>query len=161
MAAGSRLRGLSWNGDKENVMAITVTKVDVWAADIEDKVGTLDKVLEAIATAGGNVECVIARRHPGKAGMSQVFVSPVKGAKVIKAAKAVGLAPAADMGTLRVESGNKVGEGHKVMAAIAAAGINVRGISVVGMGNKGVAYIGFDSKADADKAMKAVKGVGK
>jgi hypothetical protein len=43
------------------------------------------------------------------------------------------------------------------MAAIAGAGVNVRGISALTIGNKAVAYIGLDSKADADKAVKALR----
>jgi hypothetical protein len=141
-------------------MAVTVTKVDVWAAEIEDKPGTLDQILEAIAGAGGSIECIIARRRHDRGGKTQVFISPVKGAKVQKAARGVGLAPATDLATLRLEGPNKAGQGHKVMQAIAAAGINVRGVSGCSIGNKAVAYIGFDSKADADKAVKAVRKVG-
>jgi len=141
-------------------MAVTVTKVDVWAADIEDKSGSLAAVLEALAGAGANIECIIARRRHDRSGAGQVFITPIKGAKVQKAAKSVGLAPASDMATLRIETPNKAGEGQKVMAAIAGAGVNVRGISALTIGNKAVAYIGLDSKADADKAVKALRKVG-
>jgi hypothetical protein len=140
-------------------MAYEVTKVDVWATEIEDKAGELDRVLAALADAGANLECVIGRREPGKPGMGQVFVSPIADAKVKKAAKAVGLAPA-DMITLRIEAPNKPGKAHDIMDAISQANINVRGFSMIGLGNKAVAYVGLDSKADADKAIRAIRDIG-
>jgi hypothetical protein len=141
-------------------MAYGVSKVDVWMAEIADEAGAMDRVLGAIAQAGGNLECVIGRRKPDKPGFGQVFVSPVKGKKVQDAAKAAGMVPA-DMVTLRVETPNKPGKGHDVMRAIAAAGVNVRGISMIAVGTKAVAYVGLDSKDDAERAIKAVKAAGK
>jgi hypothetical protein len=142
-------------------MAITVSKVDVWAADIPDQPGALDHVLQALGNAGANIECLIGRRRHDLPGTGQVFVSPVKGKKVQLAARSVGLSPAVDMVTLRIESPNKPGVGHKIMAAIAAAGVNVRGVSVVGMGNKSVAYIGLDANSDVNAAIKVIKNAGK
>jgi hypothetical protein len=141
-------------------MAVTVTKVDVWAADLKDEAGSLAAVLEALAGAGGNIECIIARRRHDRPGTGQLFITPIKGAKVQKAAKSVGLSPATDMATLRIETPNKAGVGQKVMAAIAGAGVNIRGISAATIGNKAVAYIGLDNKADADKAVKALRKIG-
>ena len=141
-------------------MPFDVSKVDVWAAEIPDQAGALDRLLAALADAGANLECVIGRREKAKPGTGQVFISPVKGKKAQDTARAVGLAPA-DMVTLRVEGSNKPGTGHALMAAIAAAGVNVRGISAVSLGTKSVAYIGLDSKDDADKAIKAIRAAGK
>ena len=75
-------------------MSLTVTKIEVWAAQIEDKPGGLAKLLGALSGAGANLECVIARRDPSNAGKGVAFLTPVKGANVRKAAKAEGLAPA-------------------------------------------------------------------
>ena len=47
-------------------MSLTITKVDVWAAEIDDTPGGLAKLLGALAGAGADLECVIARRDPTK-----------------------------------------------------------------------------------------------
>jgi hypothetical protein len=116
-------------------------------------------VLTALANAGANVECVIARRQEEKPGTGVVFVSPIKGRKVIDAAELAGMQPAANLGTLRVESADKPGLGAKMCSAIADAGINLKGVSAAVIGNKSVVYLGFDSPEDAKRAAKALKGI--
>ena len=140
-------------------MALQVTKQDVWAGDLQDQPGDLARVLESLGEAGGDVECVIARRSPDRPGMGVVFVSPVKGKKVQQAATAAGLSKAANIATLRVEGPDKPGLGGRITRAIADAGVNVRGVSAAVLGNKFVVYIGFDTDADASAAAKAIKRV--
>jgi hypothetical protein len=138
-------------------MALKITKVDVWAADIPDRPGGLATVLDALAGAKGNLDAVIARRQPDKPGKGVVFLSPVKGGAVQKAAKGAGLAMARNIATLRIEGPNRAGVGKEIMKAIADAGVNVRGVSALGIGNKFAAYIGFDTAAAAATAAKAIK----
>jgi hypothetical protein len=138
-------------------MSLTVTKVDVWAAQIEDKPGGLAKLLGALAGAGANLECVIARRDPSKAGAGVAFLTPVKGADVRKAAKAEGLTPAENLATLKVEGNDAPGLGFKITSAIADSGVNLRGVSGAVIGRKFVVYLGFDGNADADKAARALR----
>ncbi len=138
-------------------MAIEVRKVEVWAGSLVDQVGDLDRVLAALAGAGANLECVIARRQADRPGGGVVFVSPVKGKKQQAAAREAGLSPAADMGTLRVEAADKAGLGHRLLGAVATAGINLRGMSAAVIGKKAVFYLGFDSLAEAEQAAKAMK----
>jgi hypothetical protein len=138
-------------------MALDIAKVDVWAGEIADRPGGLASVLEGIAQAGGDLEAVIARRQADKPGMGVVFASPVKGKAVQNAAKKAGLSPAANIATLRIEGPNRAGAGHRLLKAIADAGVNARGVSALVIGNKFVVYIGFDNAADASAAAKAVK----
>ena len=138
-------------------MSLTVTKVDVWAAQIEDQPGGLAKILGAVANAGANLECVIARRDPAKTGKGVAFLTPLTGANVRKAAKAEGLAPAEKLATLKVEGNDAPGLGFRIISAIAEAGLNLRGVSGAVVGRKFVAYLGFDSAADATKAARALK----
>lgn len=140
-------------------MALKVTKVKVWAANIEDKPGGLAKVLEALAGAGANLQCAIARRSPDKPGQGVVYVTPVRGKKVEAAAASAGLAPAGNIATLKIEGPDKPGVGARIARAVADAGINARGLSAAVVGKQFVAYIGFDSEADADKAAAAVRKV--
>ena len=137
-------------------MSLTVTKIDVWAAEIEDKPGGLAKLLGALAGAGADLECVVARRDPSKAGKGVVFLTPVEGANVRKAAKAEGLGPAEKLATLKVEGYDAPGLGFRITSTIADSGVNLRGVSGAVVGRKFVVYLGFDGKADADKAARAL-----
>ncbi len=141
-------------------MAVQVKTVEVWSGMMPDQAGALDSILTALAAAGANLECVVARRQPDQVGMGHVYLTPVKGKKAVAAAQSAGLKPANTV-TLRVESANKPGSGHKIMAAVAAANINVRGVSMIALGTKSVAYIGLDSAADAALATKAIKAAAK
>jgi predicted amino acid-binding ACT domain protein len=138
-------------------MSLTVTKVDVWAAQIDDKPGGLARLLEALAGAGADLECVVARRDPSKTGKGVAFLTPVKGANVRKAAKAEGLAPAEKLATLKVEGNDAPGLGFLITSAIADSGVNLRGVSGTVVGRKLVVYLGFDGNADAAKAARALK----
>jgi hypothetical protein len=141
-------------------MSFTVTKVDIWSAKIEDKPGGLARVLGALGEAGADLDCVIARREPSKSGTGVVFLTPVKGAAARKSAQSQGVAPAKNLATLKVEGDDAPGLGARITAAIADAGINLRGVSAAAMGRKFVAYLGFDNAADATKAARALKKLG-
>jgi hypothetical protein len=138
-------------------MSLKVSKVDVWAAEIEDRPGGLADKLGPLGEAGASLECVIARRDPSKPGKGVVFVSPVKGARVQKAAKSAGLSATKDLATLRVEGSDAPGLGHRLTSALAAAGINLRGLSAASSGKNFVAYFGFDSADTATKAARVLK----
>jgi hypothetical protein len=145
----------------QEVILMNVSKVEVWAGDIRDKPGGLDRVLGPISDAGGNLECVIARRDPNKPGSGDVFLTPIKGAKLKKAAETAGFKAVTDVTTLRVEGSDAPGLGHRIVRAVADAGVNMRGLSAAVVGRNFVAYLGFDSKDDADKAARAIKGIAK
>ena len=133
-------------------MAIAISKVDVWAGDIEDRAGALASKLEALSEAGANLEFVIARRAPERPGTGVVFLAPLSGAAQTKAAASVGLSKAVGMHSLRLEGPNRPGFSAKIGRAIADAGINVRGVSAAAIGRRCVVYFAFDSDADASKA---------
>ncbi len=138
-------------------MALKITKMQIWAGNISDRPGGLAAVLEPLAEAGTNLDCVIARRQSPGSGEGVVFVTPIKGKKVQQAAGAAGLKAADNIATLRVEGGNKAGMAAKMASAIGEAGVNMRGFSGFVLGNKFVIYLGFDNTADADTAAKALK----
>jgi len=75
----------------EQVMKLTITKEDVWAATIRDHPGGLNEKLEALAAVGVNLEFVIARRQDAKKDTGVVYVTPIKGARREQAAKAARL----------------------------------------------------------------------
>ena len=112
-------------------MAIQISRVDVWAGNIADSPGGLSKTLDALAVAGASLEFVIARRRPEKPDRGVVFLAPVRGPKQIRAARKAGLSKAATMYSLRLEGPDKPGFGARISDAIAEAGINMRGLSLL------------------------------
>jgi hypothetical protein len=137
-------------------VALKATHVRVWAASIEDRPGGLARKLRALADAGANLEFVIARRAPEKPGTGVVFVSPIEGAQQEKAAKKVGFRHTRSMHSVRVEGPDKPGQGAKITDALAAAGINLRGLSAAAPGRRFVLYLALDTAPDAAKAIRLI-----
>ena len=138
-------------------MAVEITKVDVWAGEIEDRPGGLCEKLTTLSEAGANLEFVISRRAPDKPGTGVVFLAPLRGASQTRAAKNVGLSKATNLHSLRLVLSNRPGLGTKMSRAIADAGINMRGLSAAALGRRSVSYLAFDSAADAKKASRILK----
>jgi hypothetical protein len=67
-------------------MAYRISKVDVWAGEIEDRPGGLAGKLAGLAQAGANFEFLISRRAPEKPGTGVVFLTPVRGSAQKRAA---------------------------------------------------------------------------
>jgi hypothetical protein len=144
-------------GERVTIMAYTVSKLDVWTGQIDDRVGGLAATLEPLANAGVDLEFVIARRKAHLPGKGIVFLGGVSGARATKAAAAGGLAKATDVVGLRVEGPNKPGDCYRVTRRLAEAGINLRGLAASVIGNKYVIILGFDSAADAGKAARLLR----
>ena len=138
-------------------MAYSVKKVDVWAGEVADRPGGLAATVAALSNAGANLEFLIARRAPDKPGTGVVFVTPVRGAKQKAAAQGAGLSMSDSLHSVRVEGPDRAGLGTKMTGALADAGINLRGISGAALGRRAVTYLGFDSGADADTAVRTLK----
>ena len=140
-------------------MALKATRADVWAVTIEDRPGGAAEKLDALAQGGANLEMLLARRTD-QPGQGVMFVTPVKGAKTLKAAQAAGFGKPEHIHSVRVEGGDKPGLGAKIARALGDAGINVRGISAVAIGRKFISYIACDSAEDANRAVGVLKKVG-
>ena len=141
-------------------MAYTVSKVEMWTAELEDRVGGLGAKLAALADAGVDLEIVVARRQPHLPGKGVAFLGPVKGTKAQQAAAAAGLTRAPDLFALRVEGPNKPGDCHNVTRLLAEAGISLRGLSATVCGSRYVLSLGFDTAADATQAAALLKRAG-
>ena len=138
-------------------MKLDVSRVDVWAASIEDRPGGLAEKLDALAKAGANLEFAIARRAPDKPGTGVVFVTPIKGARQGKAAKQAGFAKTASLNGVRIAAADRPGLGAKLTKQLAEAAINLRGLSAATIGKRAIFHLAFDSAADANKAMRLLK----
>ena len=132
-------------------------RVDTWAASIKDKPGALAAKLKALSAAGVNLEFVVARRAPDKPGTGVVFVTPIKGPKQCRAAKATGFRKTRNLHTVRVEGPDRRGRGARILQALAEKGLNLRGLSAAALAKKFVCHIALDSGADAAKAARILK----
>lgn len=138
-------------------MRMDVSRVDVWAASIEDRPGGLAEKLNALAEAGADLEFIIARRTPEKPGTGVVFVTPIRGPRQIRAAKEVGFTKTQSLHGVRLATGNKPGFGAELTTQLAEAGINLRGLSGATISNRAVFHLAFDSISDASKAIRILK----
>ena len=138
-------------------MKLEVKRTDVWAASIEDRPGGLAEKLVALADAGANLEFIIARRAPEKSGTGVVFVTPLTGAKQVKAAKAGGFDRTEALHSIRIEGVDKPGIISQLAKSLADAGINLRGLSAAATGKKFLAHLALDSAEDAAKALRVLK----
>ena len=138
-------------------MALNVTRLDVWSASIDDRPGGLAGKLAALAKAGAQLEFVIARRAPDKPGTGVVFLTPLKGAAQIRAAKKVGLAKTKSLHSVRIEGPDKPGLGAQMTQSLADAGINLRGLSAAAIGKRCIVHLALDTSAEATKAARILK----
>jgi hypothetical protein len=138
-------------------MTLKVSRIDLWTASIDDRPGGAADRLEPLSKAGANFEFVFSRRTPEQPGRGMLFVTPVKGAKVIQAAKAAGFTKPQNIHSLRIEGANKPGVTAMVARALANGEISFRALSASGIGSKFVGYVALDTAADAAKAVGLLK----
>jgi hypothetical protein len=138
-------------------MKVDVSRVDVWAASIEDRPGGLAEKLDVLAQADVDLEFIIARRSSSTPGIGVVFVAPIKGPRQVRAAKKVGFEKTKSLHAVRVATGNKPGFSAELTKKLAEAGINLRGFSGATIVNRAIIYLGFDSDADAGKVLRLFK----
>ena len=134
-------------------MDLTVERVDVWAASISDDPGGLAKVLAGLREAGADLDFILARRSPDKAGVGVVFVTPLRGDREVEAAATLGFNVTSSVQSIRVEGANKPGAAAAIAEKLAAAGITLRGFSAAVIGTRFIIYIGLDNAKKADKAV--------
>jgi predicted amino acid-binding ACT domain protein len=86
-----------------------------------------------------------------------MFVTPVKGAKAVKAAQEAGFGKPQNIHSVRIEGGDKPGLGAKIARALGDAGVSFRGVSAVAIGRKFISYVACDSAEDQAKAIAVLK----
>ena len=138
-------------------MKMDVSRVDVWAANMEDKPGALAEKLDVLARANIDLEFVNARRAYEKPGTGVVFVMPIQGAKQIRAARKAGFEKTTSLHGIRIATGNKPGFSADLAHIVGDEGINLRAFSGASISNRAIFYLAFDSEADMKKAMRLIK----
>lgn len=131
---------------------LNVTKVDTWAATIDDRPGGLLAKLEGLAKAGADLDFILARRTHEKPGQGALFVTPITDARQSNAAEQLGFHRTSSLHTLRVEGPDEPGVAYEIAQALAAEGINLRGLSAMTIGSQYRMFLAFDTQADADRA---------
>lgn len=134
-------------------MDLLVEPVDVWAASIEDRPGSLAEVLAALREAGADLQLVIARRAPDQPGKGVLFVTPLQGDREIRAAADVGFNVTRRVHCIRVMGRDRPGVAAELTQKVADGGINLRGFSASVIGTQFAAYFAVDSLDDAANAM--------
>ncbi|WP_233806976.1 ACT domain-containing protein [Paraburkholderia sp. HP33-1] len=134
-------------------MELSVERVDVWAATIDDKPGGLAKVLSVLRDAGVDLQFIVARRAPEAAGKGVVFVAPLEGDSAIRAATQVGFSVTPSLHSIRVMGLDQLGIIAQLTQMLADGGINLRGVSSAVLGSQFIAYLAVDSLADAEQAI--------
>jgi hypothetical protein len=138
-------------------MDLIVERVNVWAATIRDKVGGLAYLLTGLRDAGADLDFIIARRSPEKPGTGVVFVTPLRGDREVAVAAELGFNVTKSVKAVRIEGDNRPGITAEITEKLAAAGINLRGLSAAVIGTRFIIYIGLDSSADALEAADILK----
>ena len=138
-------------------MTLKVGRVDLWTASIDDRAGGAADKVEPLSKAGANFEFVFSHRTPEQPGRGIVFVTPVKGTKVVQAAQSAGFTKPENLHSVRIEGTNKPGITAKVARALANAGISFRALSATGIGSKFVSYVALDTAEDAVKAVSLLR----
>jgi hypothetical protein len=100
---------------------------------------------------------MLLARRTDQPGQGVMFVTPVKGAKAVKAAQEAGFGKPENIHSVRVEGADKPGLGSKIARALGNAGVNFRGVSAVAIGTKFISYIACDSAEDVAKAIGVLK----
>lgn len=140
-------------------MDLIAERVEVWATSIEDKPGSLANVLTGLREAGADLNFILARRAPEAFSKAEVFVTPLQGDAELEAAATLGFNPTASVHAVRVEGPNQAGIAAALAAQLAAAGLNLRGLSAAVLGTRFILYIGLDSSEDAAKALTVLQQV--
>jgi hypothetical protein len=138
-------------------MALKASRTDMWTCMVDDRAGGTAERLDQLAKAGANLEMVFARRAPEMPDKGLMFVTPIKGAKAVRAAEAAGFHKAPGVISVRVEGGDKPGLGARMARALGDAGISFRGLTAIAIGRKFISYIALDSDGDAAKAVSVLK----
>ena len=140
-------------------MAVTVKRIALWRADVENRPGVLANVLEPLAEAGADLRLVMGYRFPKTPEHSAIEVHPVKGKRATAAAERAGLG-ASRIPCLLVEGDDRPGFGAAMARALADAGLNVAFLMAQVVGRRFAAAIGFEDDAQAEQAMKIIKKAG-
>ena len=133
-------------------MPFEITRVDVWAGEIEDSPGALAEKFETLQRAGANLDFAIVRPSRGLPGTGVLFVAPLLGPQQIKTAEEIKLRQAMTMHVLRIAGPDRPGQGAGIARVLAEAGLNISGMSAAAIEERCLFYLRFETEADVKRA---------
>jgi hypothetical protein len=137
-------------------MAVSVKKITLWRREIEDRPGSLARVLAPLAQTGTSLQVVMGYRYPEPTGQAAVELAPVGGKRSTAAAQNAGLTPST-IGALLVQGDDRPGLGGALSDALGQAGLNLHFLVALVSGRRYTAIFGFGSESDADRAVPIIK----
>jgi hypothetical protein len=157
-ACRRHLEGANWRTKQrgDEVMAVRVKPITLWRTEVDNQAGALAATLEPLAEARADLQAVMGYRLPGDRARAAIEVYPVSGARATSAAQAAGLGESR-ISALHIEGDNRPGVGHAIARALGDAGINMDFLIGLVCGGRHATVIGFDSAADADRAVPLIK----
>jgi hypothetical protein len=135
-------------------MAVTVKKIELWRAEVDNRPGTLAEILAPLA--GVDLQIVMGYRYPGNESRAAIEVFPIMGKRSAAAAQNAGM-KTTSIPTLLIQGDNRPGLGHAIAQALAGAGINMGFLMAQVVGRKYSAVAGFETTADASQAAALIK----
>jgi hypothetical protein len=135
-------------------MAVTVKKIELWRAEVDNRPGTLAEILAPLA--GVDLQIVMGYRYPGNETKAAIEVFPIMGKRSAAAAQSAGM-KTTSIPTLLIQGDNRPGLGHAIAQALAGAGINMGFLMAQVVGRKYSAVVGFETPADASQAAALIK----
>src|SRR5438046_9648153 len=138
-------------------MAVTVMRIAVWRADVDNLAGVLARALEPPAQAGADLRLVMGYRLPHTPERAAIELYPVSGKRAAAAAAEAGLAESRDIPCLLVEGDNRPGLGAALARGLADAGINIAFLVAQVVGRRFTATFGFGDEATAATATRVIK----
>ncbi|MGO9115010.1 MAG: hypothetical protein ACLP9L_37845 [Thermoguttaceae bacterium] len=137
-------------------MALSVKKITLWRAEVENKPGVLSSVLAPLAEVGADLQVVMGYRYADEENKAAIEIGTVSGKKPATAASKAGLV-ASDIPTLLVHGDNRPGVGHVLAQAIAQAGINVTFLVAQVIDARFSAVMGFQDEEASKQATAIIK----
>lgn len=137
-------------------MPVTVKKVALWRRELDNRPGALAGILEPLVRAGASFQIAMGYRFPGNETRAAVELAPIMGKKSAAAAAGAGLQPSS-IPTLIVTGDDRPGLGYALAQGMADGGINMAFLVAQVIGRKYSAIFGFESEADADRAVAIIK----
>ncbi|MEP0846860.1 MAG: ACT domain-containing protein [Phycisphaerae bacterium] len=128
-------------------MALELTKVAVWSAELDDRPGTLAGKLEALERAGANLDFIIVRPYGDGSGRGVLYVAPLISREQLQSAEEVGLRRSS-IQSLRISGPDRPGLGAGIARTLANHNINIAGLTASALEDRCVFYVRFNSDAD-------------
>lgn len=135
-------------------MPSEVSRVDIWAGELEDRPGALASMLARLQMlAQIDLDFIIARLAHDKPGRGVVYLAPLAEPDQQRAATEAGLHRSQSIHAVRVVGPDRPGLAAGLAGTLAAGDLNLVGMSAAAKRGVAIVYLRFASKADAEAAV--------